>query len=88
MDIRVRDIPGVTLLQSNLRAWAESRKLERRELAVVSPLDAPNIVRELVSRDTYLSLLPIKPMPRYLALFVDEPQLLKSAVESVISEPH
>jgi hypothetical protein len=88
MDIRVRDIPGVTLLQSNLRAWAESRKLERRELAVVSPLDAPNIVRELDSRDTYLSLLSIKPMPRYLALFVDEPQLLKSAVESVISEPH
>lgn len=87
MDIRVRDIRGVTLLQSNLRTWARSRKLDRRELAVVSPLDAPNIVLELASRDTYLSLLSIKPMPRYLALFVDEPQLLKSAVESVMSEP-
>lgn len=87
MDIRVRDIRGATLLQSNLRTWAESRKLDRRELAVVSPLDAPNIVLELDSRDTYLSLLSIKPMPRYLALFVDEPQLLKSAVESVMSEP-
>ncbi|WP_295553417.1 hypothetical protein [uncultured Stenotrophomonas sp.] len=54
---------------------------------MVSPLDAPNIVLELASRDTYLSLLSIKPMPRYLALFVDEPQLLKSAVESVMSEP-
>lgn len=65
----------------------KSKTLDRRDLAVVSPLDAPNIVLEVKSRDTYLSLLSVKPIPRYLALFVDEPQLLKFAVENVMSRP-
>lgn len=85
MVIRVQDIRGVSLLQSNLRAWARSRMLDRRDLAVVSPLDAPNIMLELESRDTYLSPLSFKPIPRYLALFVDGPQQLKSAVENAMS---
>ncbi|WP_422353485.1 hypothetical protein [Stenotrophomonas sp. AR026] len=85
MDVRVQDIRGVTLLQSSLGAWAESKAIDRRDLTVVSPLDAPNIVLEMESRDTYLSLLSVKPIPRYLALFVDEPKLMKSAVENVMS---
>ncbi|MGB5905832.1 MAG: hypothetical protein WBG87_00220 [Stenotrophomonas maltophilia] len=85
MDIRTEDIRGVALLQSNLRNWARLRMVDRQDLAVISPLDAPNIVLEVESRDTYQSLLSSKLIPRYLALFVDEPQLLKYAVENTMS---
>lgn len=85
MDIPTGDIRGATLLQSNLRTWAKSRMLDRRDLVVVSPLDTPNIVLEVQSRTTYRGLLSRRSIPRYVALFVDEPRLLKSAVESAVS---
>lgn len=81
MSIPIGDIRGITLLQSNLRTWARSKMLDRRDLAIVSPLDPPNIVLEVQSHTTYRGLLTRRPIPRYVALFVDEPRLLKSAVE-------
>ncbi|MEB0029362.1 hypothetical protein QN372_01240 [Undibacterium sp. RTI2.1] len=92
-DIPLDQVKSVDLFNDDLKKWKDAKHKLKQTFEIVSPfapLDKPNLVIELVES---LNLkikrnCQLKPSPRFILLYVDEPSRSKSIISDALSALH
>lgn len=67
------NIVDVRRAPESLRRWRREQGLKRREIGLITPLDAANVLIEIDPGPLFTVLAMRRPAARYLAVYVDEP---------------